>query len=1024
MFTRARRGAAWPLVCCAVLLGARPVSAFEFFDGRLQFHGFYRAEARTIASNFDPGDFRLTQLAHTLNLEIEADIAPDGWGPFNSIGAYTRINARFDCIWTNCGTNSDLYYGNDGAARNLKALFDAGEDDQFQLIKMRARSKTLADGTTGDKSGFLDFGTSEPVQPSNHKLTAFFYTPVFQPLFDVGGGNTLATLEPIKDNVALTSTVAIEGGFERSNFVLGPYNRNSLVDSLATLNTVESLALPLPTRPQIPVPRPFALPRNQPKIIQGLWAPHVAVRNEISDITAREGSRGGAFNYSSRELKWNHGEGQDEKELKEFYVDLEMFDGRFFLRAGYQTIVWGKTELFRNQDQWNPQDVGLASLPSLEESRLSQWAFRGIWSFYDVGPLEDVRLELATILDDFQPIDAGTCGEPYSPWLVCAGSFGFYTNGLTGAGLAGAPSPPNPWDDVRGLEIGGRLEWRYHRFSFALSDFYGYSDIPYVDRIAEYSRAVNPRSGKPLDALGNPYKIGDSSLEEQALNLNPMNRSLFEFSCSLSVGVAGTVIPALGDECALTVFNSSTPIAPNPLGGADITAADAFAQALAGTAFGGLVIGGAAGFPSLTVIPLIGLNMDPNDGPPPVPIQVGASLACADQTLRFIFGGGANPLLCLSEVTTDQQEALLGCGPFYGTNCDIEGFDLYNAEASVIFQALPMFEPGGPIGTRYVRGELWQLPGSRGPGEPGYDPDIDGCVGPLPRSLDPRQLCANSKELLDPNTGLRFRSEMQALSSNLVSLLVAFGVNSDPDGDCSLDGDPLDCDFVRGIFGLTRIGRPDLRAGGNGRFGRRDFVWAGGGPAVLRFAKRNVLGFSMDFAEDWSKTNWSIEATWVANDAVGDTDRPSNFRRTDAYNLTVSFDRPTFVNFLNVNRTLLFNTQIFFRYVPGEEFQTLGTFTIFTGYFQDRLLVQTTLVHDVQSVSGGMIFNMTYRFNSNFSATFGVVGFYGRPREQQDALFPIALGENSTNEKRRTNFNGLSILRNQDEISLSLRYTF
>ena len=54
-----------------------------------------------------------------------------------------------------------------------------------------------------------------------------------------------------------------------------------------------------------------------------------------------------------------------------------MFDSRLWLRIGYQTIVWGKTELFRNQDQFNPQDIGLASLPSLEESRISLWAVRG-----------------------------------------------------------------------------------------------------------------------------------------------------------------------------------------------------------------------------------------------------------------------------------------------------------------------------------------------------------------------------------------------------------------------------------------------------------------------------------------------------------------------------------------------------------------------------------------------------------------------------------------------------------------------
>ena len=77
-------------------------------------------------------------------------------------------------------------------------------------------------------------------------------------------------------------------------------------------------------------------------------------------------------NFRRAELAWNRGQSQQsQKELKELYVDFEMFDSQLFVRAGYQTIVWGKTELFRNQDQFNPQDVGLASLPSLEESRIS-----------------------------------------------------------------------------------------------------------------------------------------------------------------------------------------------------------------------------------------------------------------------------------------------------------------------------------------------------------------------------------------------------------------------------------------------------------------------------------------------------------------------------------------------------------------------------------------------------------------------------------------------------------------------------
>ena len=131
-----------------------------------------------------------------------------------------------------------------------------------------------------------------------------------------------------------------------------------------------------------------------------------------------------------------------------------MFDSRLWIRVGKQNIVWGKTELFRTTDQFNPVDLALASLPSLEESRIALWSVRGIWSFYDVGPLKDVRLELAMNFDDFEPIDLGRCGEPYAVWLVCGKSTALWAHGVTGIGIAGEVRPPDPWDSSKGIEFG------------------------------------------------------------------------------------------------------------------------------------------------------------------------------------------------------------------------------------------------------------------------------------------------------------------------------------------------------------------------------------------------------------------------------------------------------------------------------------------------------------------------------------------------------------------------------------------
>ena len=162
-----------------------------------------------------------------------------------------------------------------------------------------------------------------------------------------------------------------------------------------------------------------------------------------------------------------------------------------------QTIVWGKTELFRNQDQWNPVDIAIGPLASLEESRIALWALRGIWSFYEVGPLEDVRLELVGLFDEFEPTDVGRCGEPFVPRVACTKSYGLWVHGENGTGVAGERRPEDPWNNASGIEVGARLEFRWDRFSFAFTDYYGFNDLPYASLLFQYSRNVDPVTGRP-----------------------------------------------------------------------------------------------------------------------------------------------------------------------------------------------------------------------------------------------------------------------------------------------------------------------------------------------------------------------------------------------------------------------------------------------------------------------------------------------------------------------------------------------
>jgi hypothetical protein len=445
-------------------------------------------------------------------------------------------------------------------------------------------------------------------------------------------------------------------------------------------------------------------------------------------------------------------------------------------------------------------------------------------------------------------------------------------------------------------------------------------------------------------------------------------------------------------------------------------------------------------FGALCPTPLVPLNADPADGPPAVPFAIapdGVSLWAST---------------ALSPFLTDEQEALLGCGPFYSTNCDLQGVDLMNAEATAIMQSWPGMEGtffdwnttdrrvaqpgtvgfrGGPVCTRVHDGEVVILPGCRGPGDRGYDRRVDG---------------SNTGQR-HPFTGQRFRSEMATLSWNALVGFVANATPVDPAnptieefdsrhpfrrGACSF-AQPYWCTTVRGIFSVTGVQRDSLRAAGNGRFGRRDFTWSGGSDLVLRYEKRNVLGTSVDFAEDLTKTNWGFEFTWIEGTPFANNDEFDGLSDADTYNLTVSVDRPTFVNFLNANRTFFFNSQWFFQYVDGfrKGFTSTGpwnvlmTFTVQSGYFQDRLLPSITFVYDLQSNSGAVLPELTYLFSANFSATFGVALFNGRFEEKTTPIVPVILPERVGEGAYKSHVeNALAVVRERDEVFLRLRYTF
>ncbi len=1034
-------------VCFAIALTiAGPGSAFEYDFGAgrgIQVHGFYEMQARAMSEGFRGDRWFASQFTHIFNLEVELDIAPDGIGFIDIVTGFVRAEARINCVFKEmCGFDPSYELYGDGADR---------------------QERNFTDGTTSGFSGTIpDPDGTERVHNGNGHLVTLEGIPPFGRLLELGANPDVIeeVTEPFAD--ALFAVRKFDASNPRGPRILpqGPWQTGYNLKSVGALASVRNFTNPADPDLDDDDPRGglFLRPR-----LPNLYVPSNNLVNRADDFDSFD------QNFSENDMFLNYGASQDERELKEAYLDIETFDSRLWLRVGKQTIVWGKTELFRTTDQFNPQDIAITSLPSLEESRINLWSARAVWSFYDIGPFQDVRLEGAVLLDDFEPVDLGFCGEPYTVFLVCAKNFGLFIHGLTGTGLAGEERPENWWDSASGLEGGVRLEWRWNRFSFALTNFYGYNDGPYAEVFNLYERKVDPATGRPVDVVGNAYDTsgtgdpsitdieyaslrnaaeatGDrdaartfqgfldsrNSLRDQSRDFNSGNRQLFDFVCGITVGIAGTIIdnPALEEACVLDLVNNVEDL--GLLAGVELSAADALSMVLGGSGAGEAIaslLGG--GEP----VELVRLNQDPedrNEG------RFANRPACQNRFFRDLAAPSA---ACLDFYLTDEQEALLGCGPFFGTSCDIQGIDFFNAEFSVLGQRLPNIEQDAPVGTRVIFDEKGRrrtvvLPGARALENPDWDPRIDGCLRLDPALGGSQRINRKERFCTDPRNnnlfGLGYDSELEALSENFVTLLAALGATTDDDPKCGVKR-PERCELVRAVVGLSGVQRPEVSNKRDGTFGRRDFLWHGGGEAVLKYNKRNVLGFSMDFAEDVTKTTWSFEFTWIDDERFASLKTERGNEAMDVFNLSVSMDRTTFINFLNSNRTFFFNSQWFFRYLEGWDddrftvdgpVTVLGTFTIATAYFQDRLAPAVTFIHDISSNSGGIITSFTYRYNEAFSISLGVSTYYGSPRRQAMPQYPLALGNMSPPYEQEIKYGGLSAIAERDELSLRLRYTF
>jgi len=340
------------------LSASRPARAVDLFDKRVEIHGFFEEQVRGMARNFNKNDgWDLTQWYNVLSVETDLNVFPDGIGPFDLVSGFMRLEARFDCVWYHgCGMFRSVdTFGN--SAKKFPGRISGARNSGYTGSLWTGDNRRLQDIPV-DRLGFAD----KDLPYAGHHVPAYiWHAPGVSTLFGVPGVD--GEVGTADDPAFYVFGRYVEPGKEyrfgmrkirdqpnRAGLqVIGPYlpenkispigairdiaNPFSPLDFNPTSNAVGATALPYRPFPLYPAAGPA--PRGAAR---GLFIPNESVarlleKDEFDDFDQ---------NFSQSELAWNMGASQqDERELKEAYLDLEMFDSRLWIRAGKQNIVWG-----------------------------------------------------------------------------------------------------------------------------------------------------------------------------------------------------------------------------------------------------------------------------------------------------------------------------------------------------------------------------------------------------------------------------------------------------------------------------------------------------------------------------------------------------------------------------------------------------------------------------------------------------------------------------------------------------------
>jgi len=167
----------------------------------------------------------------------------------------------------------------------------------------------------------------------------------------------------------------------------------------------------------------------------------------------------------------------------------------------------------------------------------------------------------------------------------------------------------------------------------------------------------------------------------------------------------------------------------------------------------------------------------------------------------------------------------------------------------------------------------------------------------------------------------------------------------------------------------------------------------------IHFPRVNLVGASADLYVEAMKSSIRLEVAHTSGEEFPNTLRPELFSESNVLRWVVGVDRPTFIRFLNPNRSFLFSLQVFGQHLLDHELITtpageagmpdwknniLATLLIQGGYYSDRLTPTILMAYDFQAHAYVLGPSVSWLFSDNWSMVLGANLKFGRSKNEFD----------------------------------------